>query len=252
MPVAARPVGTVAWVDLSTPDVDGAAAFYAGLLGWTVSSDETPMGRYVIGSIPAGPVAGLLAPSPEDAAQPPAWTVVLRVESASEAFDRAQRLGATGLQPPMEIPGGARIAVVADPAAATVALMETRDDPPLAWGDAGAVVWVETHSRDVGASGCFYAELLGWEQEPEIDGYRVFRHDSGQVAGLMAVPAAVPDHVPSYWLVYFAVSDLAQSVERVGQLGGTVVVPTKEVADMRFAVAEDPFGATFALLEIAR
>jgi uncharacterized protein len=251
MSASDRRVGTVAWVDLATPDVDAAAGFYARLLGWTTESDETEMGRYVTASVGAGPVGGMMAPGPDDAGAPPAWTVVFRVADAQGAYDHAQRLGATGLQPPMQIPGGALIAAISDPAGAVVALMESREESPLAWGDTGAVAWVETQSRDVEASRTFYEGLLGWSQASDTDGYRVLGHDGGQVAGLMAMPAEVPDQVPSFWLVYFAVDDVSRAVAEVEELGGSVLVPPTSVADMRFAVATDPLGAAFGILENA-
>ena len=37
--------GTVSWVDLSTPDIEGAQHFYAGLLGWELEVQRTPMGE---------------------------------------------------------------------------------------------------------------------------------------------------------------------------------------------------------------
>lgn len=246
-----RPVGTVTWADLSTPDVQVAADFYARLLGWDLESTETPMGRYVIGSIGAGPVAGMMAPPSEEAGSPPAWAVFFGVADAAEAFDRARRLGATGLQPAMEIPGGGRIAVVADPAGAVVGFFEVRGGDPMAWGDVGAVAWVENQSRDVAASQDFYTQLLGWAPGRETDGYRIFESDGEQVAGLMAMPEGVPAEAPSYWLVYLAVADLDRACRAVGELGGQVIVPAMAVQGMRFAVAEDPFGAVFGLLEAA-
>lgn len=250
---AARPaaglVGQVRWLDLSTPDVDAAAAFYSGLLGWRLESDDTPVGRYVIGLTDAGPVAGMMAPPAEDGeGAPPAWTVFFGVADAAAAFDRARGLGATGLQSPTEVPGGSLIAVVSDPAGAVVGLMESRGGEPLAWGRPGAATWVELQSRGVDASAAFYGDLLEWTPGPEDDGYRMLQRQGQPVAGLMAMPPEVPADVPSYWLVYFAVDDVEAAVRRVEELGGSVVVSTMTVQEMRFAVVADPSGAVFALL----
>ncbi len=40
MSPGSRPLGTLAWIDLATPDVDAAADFYARLLGWTLETDD--------------------------------------------------------------------------------------------------------------------------------------------------------------------------------------------------------------------
>jgi len=247
-----RPLGTLAWVDLTTPDVDSAADFYARLLGWKLESEDTPMGRYVIGVTGTGPAAGMMSPPPGEVGPPPAWAVFFGVGDVAEAFDHACRLGGTGLQPPTEIPGGDRIAVVTDPAGALVGLMEPHGGGSMAWGESGAVAWLEAQSRDLQASGAFYESLLGWTKGPEVDGYRVFERDGEQVAGLMAVPAEVPPEVPSYWLVYFAVDDVDEACTRAGELGGSKLVPSMTVQDMRFAVVEDPLGAVFAVLETSR
>ena len=61
------------------------------------------MGRHVIGVTGAGPAAGMMSPPPGEVGPPPASAVVFGV--ADVAFDHACRLGATGLQPPTEIPG---------------------------------------------------------------------------------------------------------------------------------------------------
>ena len=41
-----HPPGTFSWVELSTSDLDGAAAFYEGLLGW--DHVDTPMGDNMV------------------------------------------------------------------------------------------------------------------------------------------------------------------------------------------------------------
>ncbi|SEO84411.1 VOC family protein [Trujillonella endophytica] len=248
MTAAGPQVGSLAWIDLTTPDVDAAGSFYSRLLGWELESADTPMGRYVTGSVGAGPVGGMMAPAPGEDAAPPAWALFFGVADADRAVDAARRLGATVLQPPMEIPGGGRIAVVTDPAGAVAGLLEPGDGGSTVRGEPGAVAWVECQSRDVPASEAFYAELLGWHARPPSDGYRVLELGGEQVAGLMAMPDEVPSAVPGYWLPYFAVDDVDSACGRVEELGGGVLVPPRTVQDLRFAVAQDPAGAVFGLL----
>lgn len=243
-----QPRPAVAWVDLTAPDPGRASRFYAQLFGWTLSSEATDMGTYTIGSVADGPAAGMMAPSPEEVGAPPAWTVMFAVDDIDDAYQRGLAAGATGLQPPMAIPGGDRIAVLADPAGAVFGLMRTAG-PPLVWGALGAVCWVETASRDRDGSRQFYEELFGWSASEGEGGYWLFERDGEEVAGLMDVPPGVPDEVPSYWLVYFAVDDVDTAVARASELGGSVAAPAMEVGDMRFAVLEDTEGAVFAVLQ---
>jgi hypothetical protein len=62
--------GTVSWVDLSTPDIKGAQHFYAGLLGWELEVQRTPMGEYTVASSGGREVAGMMAQAPDVAGMP--------------------------------------------------------------------------------------------------------------------------------------------------------------------------------------
>jgi predicted enzyme related to lactoylglutathione lyase len=43
------------------------------------------------------------------------------------------------------------------------------------------------------------------------------------------------------------VADADESVERVQQLGGTVLLPPRDIAVARFSIVADPHGATFTI-----
>ncbi|RPI21496.1 MAG: VOC family protein, partial [Actinobacteria bacterium] len=62
--------GAVSWVDLSTPDVEAAAAFYGELLGWTIERSMTPMGEYLIGKVGDHEGAGMMVQGPEQRGMP--------------------------------------------------------------------------------------------------------------------------------------------------------------------------------------
>ena len=61
----------------------------------------------------------------------------------------------------------------------------------------------------------------------------------------MLLPPGSP--APSHWLVYFGIDDIDAAAERIGQSGGTVMVPKTEVPGGEFLVAQDPQGAVFGL-----
>lgn len=242
-----RPAGTLAWIDLSTPDLEVATRFYQQLFSWTVESSPTPMGRYVVGSVDSGPVGGMMAMPPQGPA--PAWTVFFATDDLDAAYTRARDAGATGLQPPMQIPGGDRIAVLTDPAGAVVGLMQPARAGGIAWGVPGAVAWVETATRDLDTSRTFYRTVFGWTAVEGANRYWVFEHHGEQVAGMMAMPAQVPTAVPSYWMPYLAVADVDHACTRATDLGGAVVAAPMSVEAMRFAVLEDPGRAVFGVLQ---
>ena len=44
------------------------------------------------------------------------------------------------------------------------------------------------------------------------------------VGGLMAMPAQMPEGVPSFWQVYFSVADADATVAKAQELGATVMM----------------------------
>ncbi len=116
----------------------------------------------------------------------------------------------------------------------------------------GSFVWCELLTTDTPAAESFYKKVAGWTSVPFApDGsYTVFNNASGAgVAGLMKLPdAAKPMGVPPNWLMYLGTPNVDDTAMRIVQLGGRV---HKQPADIpnagRFAVVQDPFGATFGI-----
>lgn len=244
--------GHVVWVDLSTPDVARAIHFYERLFGWHYMERDTEMGLYVTARVETGQVGGVMPQPPEQAAAgiPPAWTVLVGAGRLETVMATARELGGSVLQTPLSIPGGARVAVIADPAGAALGMMDApAPESAMVWGYVGAVCWVECLSRDPVVARRFYEQLLGWTSEEGTGGYVVFSRGGERVGGLVAMPSSVPEQAPSHWLVYVAVADVAVSCERAIASGGTVLAPAHDIEEGRFAVLADPAGATLAVFE---
>jgi hypothetical protein len=63
-----------------------------------------------------------------------------------------------------------------------------------------------------------------------------------------------PQHgpVPPHWMIYFTVDDCDGDAQRARNLGGKVVVPPMDIANVgRFSVLSDPAGAAFAIIKLA-
>jgi predicted enzyme related to lactoylglutathione lyase len=247
-----RRVGTVVWLDLSTTDVVRAIHFYEQLFGWHYDEHETEKGTYIVARVPAGAVGGMMFQAPEQVASgvPPCWTVFVGTARLRTTIATARQLGGSVLQSPIALPGGERIAVVADPAGAALGFMESPpSDHGMVWGALGSGSWVECLSRDPASSRRFCEELLGWKGEEGPGGYVVLRLDAEQIGGLMTMPASVPVDAPSHWLVYFAVRDASSTYTRVAELGGAVLGPTQDIDEGRLAICVDPTGAVFGVSE---
>ncbi len=109
--------GTPSYVDVSSPDVDAAAAFYAALFGWECVEAGPPeqSGGYRMFESDRRTVAGI-GPVPEDA--PPAWTTYVTVADADAAAAAAQAAGGRVLLEPTDVMTAGRMAHAAAPPAA--------------------------------------------------------------------------------------------------------------------------------------
>lgn len=249
--VTQHALGTVNWVDLSTTDIEGAVAFYRDLFGWSVDREETPIGPYFVGEVNDHDAAGMMAYGPELKGMPPAWTVYFRSERLEDTITKATKAGGKVFQPPMEIPDGGRIAILADPTGAVFGLFEQDADEGLeVWGEPGSVSWCEEMTHNPATAISFYEEVFGWKAHTSQMGetpYTMFKVDDMEVAGLMQMPAQVPSETPAHWMVYFSVDDCAKATEEATRLGGKLLVGPMAIDIGEFAVVEDPQGGVFSL-----
>lgn len=248
--------GAVNWVDLSTPDVGAATDFYGRLLGWTIERSQTPMGEYFIGSVNERQTAGMMAQGPEQRGMPAVWTTFLFVDGIEDTLVGVEKAGGRVLQPAFDIPGDARVAVIADPTGATLGLIAgPKPEGAYLSGEFGAVCWVELLTRDPEAAERFYNEVFGWKAVTEVAGgtaYTMFKLNDEDVAGMMMMPGEVPAEAPAQWSVYFAVADCVVIEKKAAELGGQVLRATASIEMGKFAVLADPLGATFQVMEFAR
>ena len=71
--------GVPGWVDLGSPDLDAARAFYSGLFGWDIPPGPEEAGGYSIAMLRGRPVAGI---GPAMNPGPPVWATYVIVDSA--------------------------------------------------------------------------------------------------------------------------------------------------------------------------
>jgi predicted enzyme related to lactoylglutathione lyase len=157
------PDGSFCWIDLGTTDVEGAKAFYGGLLGWEFGDLPAPEGSYTMCRLRGREVAGIHRHAEEEGT---GWSSNVSVGDLDRATARARELGAEVLAEPFDVPGAGRTAVLRDPAGAVVSLWQ-------AGGHAGAGLvnevgswnWNELVAPDLDRAKKFYGELFGWTAE---------------------------------------------------------------------------------------
>jgi predicted enzyme related to lactoylglutathione lyase len=67
---------------------------------------------------------------------------------------------------------------------------------------------------------------------------------------MLPIPPQAPPQMPSHWLVYFAVDDIDAAAERVGALGGQVMMPRVQSPAGVLSIVADPQGAPFAIIQL--
>jgi predicted enzyme related to lactoylglutathione lyase len=249
------PAGRFVWHDLMTTDREKAIAFYTSLFGWECRPVDMggSIGTYdmlhagtegIGGMVPLDPTHGI----------PSHWVAYLGVDDVDATCARADATGGKTCVPPMDIPGTGRFAVVEDPTGAIFSPFSstTQAPPPPANAPRGTFAWNELMTTDPERAGAFYAGLTGWTVEKMDMGplgfYHLFKRGGEFAGGMMQMPPRT--EARPHWLPYFAVASADDAAERIAALEGTVLHGPIDIQQWgRMAVAQDPTGAYFAVLE---
>jgi predicted enzyme related to lactoylglutathione lyase len=245
--------GRFAWYELITTDMAAASAFYAKVIGWGVQDQSRPDLAYTMFCSGTTPVSGLMD-LPAEARRMGAtarWVGYVSVDDLGATADRLRQLGGKVFVPPIDSNIG-RIAVVADPQNATLALVEGlragQHKPPES-NKPGRVGWHELLATDHAKAFAFYHELFDWQKAGADSGstttYQAVRSGDDAIAGMF--DKRPMDPVP-FWLFYFNIGDIDAAADRVEAAGGQVFEgPIELPGGGLIARCRDPQGAAFAL-----
>ncbi|MFE3328960.1 VOC family protein [Streptomyces sp. NPDC059176] len=244
--------GSPNWIDLGSPDIDTAAAFYEAVFGWQIVSAGPETGGYGFFTKDRK-IVGALGPLTEEGAAS-AWTTYFRSDDAQDTARGVRAGGGAVRVEPLQV-GEGRLAQFTDPQGAQFAVLQSGAGLERTSED-DSLVWVELHVDDPEAAIRFYAGLFGWRsEEMQVPGmtYRVLSIEEGDrqegsfggVAPLSGRPGE-----EARWVPYFAVADADATVRSVQENGGAVLMPASDVPDVgRIAWLADPGGAVFAVLK---
>lgn len=248
--------GQFSWVDLMAHDMAAAKEFYGGLFGWNCNDQDTQGGPpYGIFQLNGSDVAGVGQMNDEMKAQgvPPIWNSYVFVDNADDAVAKAAELGGAVLVPVMDVMDAGRMAVIQDPTGGTVSFWQ-------AGAHCGATLvnepntfcWNELATRDVEAARDYYGRLFGWQFREHAESpskYYIIECAGRDNGGLMEMTEEWGE-VPPHWTVYFSVSSVDETIEKLKELGGNSMMDPFDVEVGRIGVVGDAQGAMFNLIQL--
>lgn len=248
--------GAPVWIDLGTPDVEAAAAFYTALFDWEFEGGGPETGGYGKFTVDEG-AAAAIGPLTEPGASS-AWTLYFHTLDAEATVKTVEQAGGSVRFASLSDAYPGPMAGFTDPAGAQFAVWQLGDHKGL-----GAVTipntlcWTELYTTDPAAAKAFYHSVFGWATEDapmDESTYTVIRpagagQESGQ-GGIMGISDEMASAgLKPRWCAYFEVTDCDVVAAKAAEHGGTVVMPPETVEGVgRLAQLIDPFGAPFAVI----
>ncbi|MGD0456680.1 MAG: VOC family protein [Terriglobia bacterium] len=117
--------GTLCWADLVTTDPARAKEFYTGLFGWRIIKGENDPSGYLHIANGEKFIGGIPPANFRDPNVPPHWLAYLVVSNCDETAAKAKQLGAKTHLAPMTMEKVGRMAILADPQGAVLALYQS-------------------------------------------------------------------------------------------------------------------------------
>jgi uncharacterized protein len=241
--------GTPSWIELSTPDLDGAKQFYGEIFGWDFYGGNPEYGYYTQAFLKGQRVAGI-RPIQENSNFSTMWNTYLATDDADAIAKKAVEEGGTILMEPMNVGDIGRMLLVRDPIGALVGFLQTGSDGGTRLvNEPGTPIWNELVASDTGAVQAFYCALFDYQAEPsKSDSKYLLLKIRATGHAVAACSVALRGDTAPYWMTYFfAEGSVDDAVATVVELGGTVIVQPFDGLYGRLVVCKDRWGSTFAL-----
>lgn len=249
--------GAPNWIDLGTPDIDGATTFYGGLFGWEFQPGPPEVGGYGLFRLAGRIAAGGMQTTPDQG--PPSWTVYFQSPDVDATAKAAEQAHGSVLMQPMDVLDQGRMAILADKAGVPFGIWQPARNKGLeVTQEPGSLCWLELYTADLPMAAYFYRATLGLETYAvDFPGgtYTTVLPDGQSEDSMFGgiVPLAddpLEAQAGAYWMPYFEVTDTDTTVARTQELGGTVRLPATDVPGVgRVAKLADPYGARFAVIK---
>ncbi len=121
-------------------------------------------------------------------------------------------------------------------------------------GEVGTIGWTDLTVENAEEIRTFYSEVVGWKADPvDMGGYNDFTMTSpanGEAIAGVCHARGGNTGLPTQWIMYVIVEDIAASARRCEKLGGKILTgPTGSEQQERICVIQDPAGAVLALYQ---
>ena len=118
----------------------------------------------------------------------------------------------------------------------------------------GQFVWYELSTPDVDAATKFYPRFTNWGTQAYDKNYTMFTTGGVPIAGVYPLNDEMSARgVPPNWMPYVECTDVDATAAKAKSLGATIVAGPDDIPGTgRYAVVQDPQGATFGLYKSVR
>ncbi|MEM7535554.1 MAG: VOC family protein [Chloroflexota bacterium] len=245
------------WTDLSTFDLDAAKQFYTKVFGWIYEGYEDE-GGYEIGHIGVNPSVGIYA-MPEKFQQmnlPSFWMSYISVRDIDTVVAQAKAHGGIIEIGPTNFMGEDKIVLIRDPAGAGFTVWDGADlRGKDTKGTHGRMAWNELYVSDALQVIDFYQTILGWSFTLAAGSdttlgrrrYDIQNEKGNTIAALQEVPNELKGKA-QFWIPYFSVKNVDSTLGIISREGGELI-HREDSGEGVLAMAQDPQGAAFALIE---
>jgi len=253
-PTDVRDPGRFVWVELLTLDVGTAAEFYGKVFGWTFQTfgPEDDFKTYTLVLSGDTPIGGMVYVRPREPGQYPTsrWVGFISVGDVGATAALAEKEGGKVLVSAREVGDRGTEALLADPEGGMFGIIRSATGDPedyLAANDQW--LWAELWAGDAQEMAGFYKGIGPYEvhegaAKGEDAGFQLW---SGGYARAGILPK--PGNVPTTWLPYVRVKNVADTVARASEAGGRIYMQPTQLHGTSMAVIIDPTGAPFAVAE---
>ena len=109
-------------------------------------------------------------------------------------------------------------------------------------------MWFDLLATEPAAAQTFYAAVFDWTFEPTSPGYSIIKQDGNAIGGVFDMTRT--QNSKDGLAVYFAVSDLEETLEKARANGANIVLAPTPSPDRQkiFALFVDPSGRTVGLV----